>query len=90
MVLIGTTARNLNRTGAPDPIAMRIMDYKTRAMYDHSNIVDEQDIGLALTQAEAHRKRSSHTLATSAEMLKGSGHVFVRVIPSCSTPHALI
>jgi integrase len=65
-----TTARNLNRAGVPDPIAMRIMGHKTRAMYDRYNIVDEQDIGLALTQAEAHRKRSSHNPATSEEISK--------------------
>jgi integrase len=39
-----TTARNLNRAGVPDPIAMRIMGHKTRAMYDRYNIVDEDDM----------------------------------------------
>jgi len=63
-----TTARNLNRAGVLDPIAMRIMGHKTRAMYDRYNIVDEQDIGLALTQAEVHRKRSNHYLERVAKL----------------------
>ena len=60
-----TTARDLNRAGVPDPIAMAIMGHKTRAMYDRYNIVNEGDISMALTQAEAYRARRGYNLATS-------------------------
>ena len=59
-----TTARDLNRAGVPDPIAMAIMGYKTRAMYDRYNIVNEGDISIALTQAEAYCARRGYNLAT--------------------------
>ena len=62
-----TTARDLNRAGVPDPIAMSIMGHKTRAMYDRYNIVDEGDISTALTQAEAYRARRGYNLATSED-----------------------
>jgi len=62
-----TTARDLNRAGVPDPIAMAIMGHKTRAMYDRYNIVDEGDISTALTQAETYRARRVYNRATSGE-----------------------
>lgn len=34
-----TTARELSRAGVPDPIAMSIMEHRTRSMYDRYNIV---------------------------------------------------
>jgi hypothetical protein len=37
----------------------------TRAMYDRYNIVNEGDISMALTQAEAYRARRGYNLATS-------------------------
>jgi hypothetical protein len=39
--------------------------YKTRAMYDRYNIVDEDDIRSALTQVKQHRARRGYNLATS-------------------------
>ena len=39
-----TTARNLNRAGVPDRIAISLMGDKTRSMYDRYNIVDEEDM----------------------------------------------
>ncbi len=44
---------------------MAIMGHKTRAMYDRYNIVNEGDISMALTQAEAYRARRGYNLATS-------------------------
>src|SRR5207302_9820503 len=48
-----TTARNLNRAGVPDRIAMALMGHKTRAMYDRYNIVDEDDMREASAQMQA-------------------------------------
>ena len=39
---------------------MAIMGHKTRAMYDRYNIVNEGDISMALTQAEAYRARRGY------------------------------
>ena len=47
-----TTARNLNRAGVPDRIAMALMGHKTRAMYDRYNIVDEDDMREASAQMQ--------------------------------------
>ena len=47
-----TTARNLNRAGVPDRIAMSLMGHKTRAMYDRYNIVDEEDMREASAQMQ--------------------------------------
>jgi integrase len=48
-----TTARNLNRAGVPDRIAMALMGHKTHAMYDRYNIVDEEDMREASAQMQA-------------------------------------
>lgn len=61
-----TTARDLSRAGVPDRIAMSIMGHKTRSMYDRYNIVNEEDIRQAISQAEQHRARRSCNLATSS------------------------
>ena len=47
-----TTARNLSRADMPDRIALSIMGHKTRAMYDRSHIVDEEDIRRGMRRAE--------------------------------------
>jgi integrase len=65
-----TTARNLNRAGVPDPIAMALMGHKTRAMYDRYNIVDEDDRRKASAQMQAFLQ-SRHNPGTSTE--KGEG-----------------
>ena len=49
-----TTARNLNRAGVPDRIAMGLMGHKTRAMYGRYNIVDEEDIRHSMQQMEQY------------------------------------
>jgi integrase len=58
-----TTARNLNRAGVPDRIAMQLMGHKTRAMYDRYNIVDEDDMREASAQMQAFLQ-SRHNLGT--------------------------
>ena len=58
-----TTARNLNRAGVPDRIAMSLMGHKTRAMYDRYNIVDEEDMRAASAQMQAWLQ-SRHNLGT--------------------------
>jgi integrase len=61
-----TTARNLNRAGVPDRIAMSLMGHKTRAMYDRYNIVDEDDMREASAQMQEFL-RSRHNPGTSTE-----------------------
>jgi integrase len=61
-----TTARNLNRAGVPDRIAMSLMGHKTRAMYDRYNIVDEDDMREASAQMQDFLQRR-HNLGTSTE-----------------------
>jgi integrase len=61
-----TTARNLNRAGVPDPIAMALMGHKTRAMYDRYNIVDEDDMRAASAQMQDWL-RDRHNLGTINE-----------------------
>ena len=61
-----TTARNLNRAGVPDRIAMSLMGHKTRAMYDRYNIVDEEDMRAASAQMQAWLQ-SRHNLGTLEE-----------------------
>lgn len=61
-----TTARNLNRAGVPDRIAMSLMGHKTHAMYDRYNIVDEDDMRDASSQMQdwlQHR----HNLGTNTK-----------------------
>jgi integrase len=58
-----TTARNLNRAGVSDRIAMSLMGHKTRAMYDRYNIVDEEDMREASAQMQDWLQ-SRHNLGT--------------------------
>jgi integrase len=58
-----TTARNLNRAGVPDRIAMALMGHKTRAMYDRYNIVDEDDMRDASARMQDWLQRR-HNLGT--------------------------
>src|SRR5215471_8274756 len=62
-----TTARNLNRAGVSDRIAMSLMGHKTRAMYDRYNIVDEDDMREASAQMQDWLQRR-HNLGTKAQM----------------------
>ena len=59
-----TTARNLNRAGVPDPIAMQLMGHKTRAMYDRYNIVNEEDMRDALAKMQQRLRMDGHNLGT--------------------------
>ncbi len=58
-----TGARNLVRAGVPEVVVMAIGGWKTRAMFDRYNIVDERDIkdaGRKLSEYVANR----HTIGT--------------------------
>ena len=59
-----TTARNLNRAGVPDRIAMGLMGHKTRAMYDRYNIVDEEDIRRSMQQMERYLAKAGDNPVT--------------------------
>lgn len=61
-----TTARNLNRAGVPDPIAMALMGHKTRAMYDRYNIVDEDDMREASARMQDWLRHTTGTTTQKA------------------------
>lgn len=64
-----TTARNLNRAGVPDRLAMALMGHKTRAMYDRYNIVDEDDIRRSMERMEEYLEQAGDNPVT--ETTKG-------------------
>jgi integrase len=49
-----SAARNLDKSGVSQSVGMQITGHETPSMYRRYRIVDEQDIELALTKAQAY------------------------------------
>lgn len=60
-----TAARDLNRAGVPESVAMKITGHKTRSVYDRYNITSDKDLKEAAAKLEQHHKSGDrHNLGT--------------------------
>lgn len=69
-----TAARDLNRAGVPESVAMKITGHKTRSVYDRYNITSDKDLKDAAAKLEQHHNLDDrHNLGTIRKIQKQEG-----------------